>query len=598
MSFSVYNEKVCALFGGKQQAIELGIEVVTCRGVMRRLESLRLELQAGRAGGEIHLCDALREFEIPHYMLKRFFPMFASRMQRTIAIFIRQRLGDGLKRRMDPCRSSIHRSAHHFFTAKVEDACIDCFARATAASAGTSSKNSKDIKSALEAELKNIWTETCALFIEDEQRSMQIDAADISKLIRFVEAVSKTDSNEAAALMWAAKEWEVKHVSERIRDTPWFDAYSVMWPEDRSAFVNGCWARLNGARCVKALVNDQQNLLRLSQESIESNAWVGVTLQESISTPQDGFMLLPPSHLSEFNNKTRRLFVVPSHLAESSPKQWNLLPVQLLWILMQILRNGWFPVGGVSNRYADCIVHAESNELASKVLEIREAIQDCVDDLSTDEINQDLLTLENELAENLFSVPRGDAEDALIADVGIQDFLLQAPRYSDFKICFSPNKVSTTFIVDYVVVHAVHTLVVQTLETSRLKGVATTVAIALSSLVSVVSTLIASRTTLEDVDLNSLQQTVPSIVRKLISFGKSCCNLKLVAHASNVEWTVQICGKRAKVLVVGRGSFDRVCDVFCEVCARVKGFLDENGTLPGNLKWTARRQRHSGACTE
>jgi len=174
---------------------------------------------------------------------------------------------------------------------------------------------------------------------------------------------------------------------------------------------------------------------------------------------------------------------------------------------------------------------------------------------------------------------------------GMGMLLWKSPLCSDTNIRFSPHRVCTALLVDYAVVHAVHSVIIQALHKSRFKGVVLPVSVMLPELVSTVSVLIHSRTSLRELNRGSLEQVVPAIVKKLIAFGELSAKEGLLAGGSSVEWNAQIVGKRKKELVIGRGSFDPTCDVFCEVCVRVKCFMDESSPLPGNMKWAARKQR-------
>jgi hypothetical protein len=601
MSFEIKNDFFNDIFKCNKQAIDLAIEIVSCRGTTRRLESLRSDLRETNPKTQVHLCNELRAVGMSEAFLRRFFPAFAQRMQRTIAIFVQQRLSDELQSHFDPHRASTHGFARRFFLSKIQEACVECFARASALSSAANADSFGQIRTALVARLEELWMKECVPFVEDEKRAMHADALDVSKLIEFVQTVSKAQDDQSAALAWAEKYDSVKHISERVRENAWFDARMALWPLDRSAFVCGAWARERGEQCAAALSRDQQDLIRLSRLDSSSPEWIGLKLCESIATPQEGFMLLPPSHINGFNTSTRRLFVVPQFYDRSVGKQWNLLPIQLVWILREMLSQNWFQVGGVSSRYAEAIVAAECNELADKTLEILEALGEYVD-VDPNDLEEALASADKEVSARLFPTGQTSSSSSSsnnsISHFPIPEFLWKPPQYTDTKLYFFPNRVCITLAVDYAVVHAVHSMIARAVQSSRLKGVAVPVSTTFSNLISTVSTLLRSRTCVNEVEINSLRQTVPYVVKKLIAFGERCCKENLVSNASTVEWNAQIVGKRNKELVIGRGSFDRTCDVCCEVCARVKSSMDENGPLPGKLEWTKRRNRTSTLSVE
>lgn len=593
MSLNIRDGAINDLLKHNKQITNLAVEVVTCRGAMQRLESLKTNLRHGDPKTNIHLCDEMRSTGIPEMLLRRSIPAFSQRVQRTIAVFVQQRLTDELRSRMDPHQASTHNYAVESFMAKIQDSCVECFARAAAISSATTSKSFDDIRSALVSRMDEIWANECVPFIEMEKRAMLVDAKDIAKLLQFMERVQKQPDRLSKACTWANNYDSIVHISERIRGNPWYTSSFHLWPLDRSAMRCAEWASEHGDECATSLSFDQQELLSLSRKSSSDPAWIGLSLKESIATPQQGFMLLPPSHLNGFDTDTKRLFIVPDCMQTpkdgEGAKQWNLLPIQMVWILRELLRNNWFPIGGISNRYAEAIVSAECNELADKIIELLEVLQESTD-APPGELERVLSLLEDEISDRLFPASQHGSGVETVSDIAIQECVWKTQQSSS-NICFLPRRVSSDFVIDYVVIHAAHLFVSQSLQQSRGKGVAIQVSISIPSLAVQVSRILTSRTSILDLEANALKQIVPRVVNKLIAFGKVCCKNNLIAHAANVEWYAEVVGKRNKELVVGRGSFDRSCDIFCQVCALVKCHLDENHPLPGTLDWIPRRKR-------
>lgn len=604
MSFQLKNPKVKDLFGRDAQIVSIATEIVTCRGAAARMESLRCDLGRMDSKAKVHLRAALRGVGVPETLQRRCVSAFAQRVQRAVAVFVQQRLAGELHARASARTRGAHAFAANLFMTKMEPACVECFARATAASnvaSGTSAN--AESRTALLATVERLWTQECLPFVETEKRAARADAEDLAKLLRFLDLVRRQPDEAAKTAAWERHFDAVAHVSQRVRESAWYASSSCLWPLDRAPADRARWLEARGGACAAALAADQRALLTISRSDVTDRLWVGLSLKESIDTPQEGFMLLPPSHLNGFDSSTKRLFVVPDPVAEDgggarARRQWRLLPVQMVWVLREMLARDWFPVSGLSARFAESIVAAECNELTDKVVELLELLAELVD-VGSSELEEALELLSDEISGALFPPPQPTEESAASASAGVATPTpTTPPTLSSSWQCldrdqlwFCPLRVSSALVVDYVVVHAAHAFVARSIRQSRLRGVASRVFVSMAELAATVATVLRSRTVVGEIDVATLNQVVPRLTNRLVDFGERCCARNLILDASNVEWYAQVVGLRKKELVVGKGSFDRACDAFCRVCALLKCHFDENHPLPGGLEWSARRRR-------